>query len=311
MSSTPVPHPAAGVPVRRLNLRQGTDTLLHPEMVDLTSSTATGRVGDWVVHTQRRGQGGQSALCVRIDAPDGRVLFVAANLSSSSTNSRGPASTLFGGNFGRVFKERRTEVQETQASGAVAGAFETAWAMESDPANLPYQSARLQAGSGLLTEDQFDAWWQNWHFALMERHVTMNDLATLHHGGFDPAQAMAWFSVNEDRLVDSNKFHTYVHGTPLDARGVSTARAKTWATFAASGWSLRQIKDLMIALELEHTANPATSWAALVPETAMLAVRAGLGPREAMRLFRAGRLDDDTLRAMAALRAGTEDLTVY
>lgn len=224
MAVTPVPCPPAGAPVRHVNLRSPTAWLPLPDMLDLTASTATGSTGGWDVHTQRRGQGGQPALCVRIDAPDGRVLFVTTDLSSSSANSRGPTSSFFGGHFGMVFKERRTAEQDRLARASVAAAFEMLWAVPADGSwPLAYTRARLHAASSLLPEEAATAWWEHWHAPLTDNtdhQVVMADLITLHRAGVDPAQVATWWGGGRRG-----------YGQPKELRAVSTQAASTIAAF--------------------------------------------------------------------------------
>jgi hypothetical protein len=319
--STPIPPPAEGVEVRRLNLRikyaQGAEPTVD-EMLDLFGSTKTATVGGWTVHTQRRGSGGTVALCIRVDSPTGQVLFIATNGSSSAMTSQGPTSTFFGGDVGLIFKAKRTREQGALALASLASAFETAWNLSSAPMagarQVLWARDLIQGASAGMTERDVIEWVSVPAFrdAISQRRLSMTDLARAHAHGWTPTEA--------------GRFYT--HGQDLG--GLSSARLASDRTFADAGWSRHDLLRLIGAItDRDFRRDPVpTGWArygvadavaaadaglplrfvhatlgsGLSMQDAVLAHQAGLSAGEVTRLMRQGRFDRDAVAMLAALR---------
>lgn len=308
MAVQDVPPVPAGAAVRRLNMRRKytgasrtrpvlDENVVVPGMLDLTRSTATGHVAGWTVYTQRRSGEGIPAVCVRIDSPDGRVLYVAAKASGSATNSRGPASTFFGGYFGLVFSTR-TEDQQRRCEAAVTAAFETAWRVADGDGPAVHEQwrvqARIQAAASLMTEDETDQWLSEPRIAgeVKARRLDLTSVGRAHAAGFRPDTALRFY------------------GGAAAMRGLSSARLASDLTFAEAGWTYSDVGTLASWLGVDYRKDPvSTAWAVMTRTQATEAARVGWGSKDARyvaQAYAAGMASADLMRAKQAGLRGRE-----
>lgn len=268
--------------------------------------TVSGTVHGYTAEAQRKSVNDRSAVCLRLSAPDGRVLNLAAPVYASRMTLVGLVGMTLSPWLSSVVTGRGPAgTREADAATAAERALTEGLAclvegVHGTPALVRVASAAEGVNpEKVLTYDPFIAIGRG-ASRIEEGDLHVPKVAMLIRHRFSRTAAKDWF------------------GESLRVR--SEAEVKAMARFRANGWSARQVQAVT-AVERARAARtrptggrPARArdrdvwgWAVLSWEQAWIAMRAGLTATTARRLLRTGEWDEQALTTLGGLRHPNPD----
>lgn len=268
-----------------------------PTGMRITNATAVGEVAGYSIEAQRRSRSGYKGTCIRLTAPDGRVLDLIGWLSDTDTNARGPVGNILSRTVSSAFSESATEAQRQEAGQRIEAVIETGHECLREGVLGSQALALVQCAANGLPVETYAQWADAFPDPDLDRiHASIreetgitppvrvsalyaSEITHLTNAGFTPDTAREWFG---DRPFVRTK-----------------SEAEATAALREHGWTPEQARDLR-----RRFAAPTSwkAWAAVGPDRYDLALRAGLTPAAAKRLLRRGTWDEATLETLAALR---------
>lgn len=253
----------------------------------LTASPVQGTANGYTLSAQRRSRG-RSGLCMRIESPDGRILDMVGD-DGGAQNASSPVSGLLSRIAAKALHTRSLRTPETYA--ATAAALDRIMSVGAHCLDQNISGADALTLVRCAAEDVTLEWLTPWREAfpngIYEPEVTPREAVALNAAGFTPQTAVGWVQTADSTV-----------SLPSVASLIRLHR------FSDAGWKpseLSEIEEQAARASLTpYQISPA--WAPVGPQRTSLALAAGLGPRETLRMIRDGQFDESAIRTLAALR---------
>lgn len=265
---------------------------------------AVGTVAGYTVEAQRRSPHLRPALCIRLSAPDGRVVNLAGPVHADRMTVAGLAGRVLAPPVRSLLMRRSTPVtpqRDAAVAAVVERALVEALACLSENVNGTPALVRVASAAEDVDPEQVVAYAPSVVPGEMAARfddgaLLVSTVAMLIRHGFSRTAARQWFG-------ESYKV-------------ASESEVKAMAAFRAKGWNRQQV-DAVRKVERarsRHTgAGDATvramtwAWSAITWDEAWLAMRAGLTAPAARRLQRTGEWDEQALATLGGLRHANPD----
>lgn len=259
----------------------------------------SGTAHGYLVEAQRKSPHLRPAVCIRLTAPDGRVVNLAGPVHAERMTVEGLVGRVLSPKVCALLMRRsgsRTPVRDAAIAAALERALVAALACLREGVDGTAALVRVASAAEDVDPNEVLAFapsvipgGQASRFAEGDLHVST--VAMLIRYGFSRTAAKQWFG------------EFYKVG--------SESEVKAMAAFRAKGWNPQQVdavRQVERARSRQTGARDATvrvstwAWSAMTWDEAWLAMRAGLSAQTARRLLRDGEWDEQALVTLGGLR---------